>query len=171
MIEEWRQIPSFPAYEASSEGQIRSAHRVRKLQLDEDGYYVVSLYVGGKVVTARVNRLVCEAFHGPAKYPSIMDAAHKNGYRTSNRPSNLKWKTKKENAADQIEHGTRVHGERHPRALFAQCDVNVIRAQYRLKPDVSTIRRLADAYIVSELTIRNIVTGRSWAASFKRAAA
>lgn len=168
MTEEWRQIPSFPAYEASSEGRIRSAYRVRKLQLDDDGYYVVSLYVGGKVVTGRVNRLVCEAFHGPAKYPSIMDAAHKNGYRTSNRPSNLKWATKKENAADQIDHGTRVQGEKHPRALFAQIDVDLIRAAYRAQPDVSTIRRLAGTYNVAELTIRNIVTGRSWAASFKK---
>lgn len=168
MTEEWRQIPSFPLYEASSEGRIRSARRVRRLQLNDDGYYVVGLYVGGKVVMARVNRLVCEAFHGPAKYPSIMDAAHKNGYRTSNRPSNLRWATKKENAADQIKHGTRVQGEKHPRALFAQCDVDAIRAQYRLKPDIGTIRRLAGAFMVTELTIRNIVTGRSWAVSFKR---
>lgn len=167
MTEEWRQIPSFPAYEASSLGRIRSAHRIRKLAPDEDGYLTVSLYIGGKVMFRRVNTLVCEAFHGP-KPAWAQVAAHNNGIRTANRPPNLRWSTHLSNSADMVKHGTRVHGEKHPRALFAQCDVDAIRAQYRLKPDISTIRRLAGAYNVAELTIRNIVTGRSWAASFKK---
>lgn len=158
----WRQIPSFPLYEASSEGRIRSARRVRKLQIDADGYYVVGLYVGGSQSMQRVNRLVCEAFHGPAKYPAIMDAAHRNGYRTSNRPSNLRWATRKENEADKAAHGTKVHGERHPRALFTQSQVDGMRAQYARNPTGATIARLADAFDVGKLTIRNIVTGRSW---------
>lgn len=162
MSEVWRQIPSFPLYEASSNGRIRSPQRIRKLQLDDDGYYVVGLYVDGQVSFQRVNRLVCEAFHGPAKYPSIMDAAHRNGFRTSNRPTNLRWATKKENAADQLAHGTRVHGERHPRSLFTQVQVDGMRAQYRVSPTGATIARLADAFDVAKLTIRNIVTNKSW---------
>lgn len=170
MIEEWRQIPSFPAYEASSLGRIRSAFRVRKLSPDDDGYLTVGLYVGDKTVMARVNVLVCEAFHGPKKY-AFLHAAHKNGIKTANRPTNLRWATPKQNAADQVLHGTSVHGEKHPRALFAQIDVDLIRSAYRAKPDIGTIRRLAESYIVSELTIRNIVTGRSWKASYKQVAA
>jgi len=162
MSEVWRQIPSFPLYEASSEGRIRSRFRVRALHLDKDGYYVVVLFVGGARSCQRVNRLVCEAFHGPAKYPSIMDAAHKNGYRTVNRPTNLRWATKKENEADKAEHGTKVCGERHPRALFTQAQVDGMRAQYARNPTGATIARLAEAFDVGKLTIRNIVTGRSW---------
>jgi hypothetical protein len=167
MTEEWRQIPSFPIYEASSTGQIRSAHRVRKLALDDDGYLTVGLYVDGQAVFRRVNTLVCEAFHGP-KPPWAQVAAHNNGIRTANRPENLRWATHLSNSADMVKHGTRVHGEIHPRALFEQIQVDGMRAQYRATPDISTIRRLAEVFVVSELTIRNIVTGRSWAASYKK---
>jgi hypothetical protein len=167
MTEEWRKIPSFPDYEASSTGRIRSRFRERKLSIDDDGYLIVGLYLGGEVTMRRVNTLVCEAFHGP-KPPWAQVAAHNNGIRTANRPENLRWSTHLSNSADMVKHGTLVHGEKHPRALFEQSQVDAIRAQYRAKPDISTIRRLADVFMVSELTIRNIVTGRSWAASFKK---
>lgn len=169
MVEIWRQIPSFPLYEASSRGRIRSAFRVRQLQLDDAGYYVVDLYVDGSRSRQRVNRLVCEAFHGPAKYPSIMDAAHRNGFKTSNTPGNLRWATKKENEADKAKHGTRVWGERHPRALFTDAQVGGMRAQYRRAPTAATIARLADAFDVAKLTIRDIVTEKSWVSSRRRA--
>lgn len=162
MSEEWRQIPSFPLYEASSLGQIRSEFRVRKLQFDDDGYYVVDLYVDGIRSRQRVNRLVCEAFHGPAKYPSIMDAAHRNGYKTTNTPGNLRWATKRENAADKAVHGTQQWGENHPRAVFRQFQVDRMLAEYDAKPTIATIRRIAEAFDVPEMTIRNIVTRKSW---------
>jgi hypothetical protein len=162
MDEVWRQIPSFPLYEASSKGRIRSANRVRQLQLNDDGYYVVDLYVGGTRSKQRVNRLVCEAFHGPCPYPAIMDAAHRNGYKTSNTPRNLRWAFKRENAADSLEHGTRVHGEKHPASLFTAAQISIIRAQYGHKPTGATIARLADAFEVGKLTIRNIVEKKSW---------
>lgn len=56
----------------------------------------------------------------------------------------------------------------NPNALFSWSDIAMIRAQYRLAPTPATIKRLAVAYIVTPGTIRNIVTGKTWKASFKK---
>jgi len=66
--EEWREIPSHPSYEASTEGRIRLAknQRVRKTQ-DSDfarPYQVISIYSRGKRRTFKIARLIWEAFHG-----------------------------------------------------------------------------------------------------------
>lgn len=166
MIEEWRQIPSFPTYEASSFGGIRSRFRVLKQQLNDKGYRTVTLYKGGKV-TKRVHWLVCEAFHG-VKPAWAADAAHNNGIKTANRPDNLRWSTKLSNAADMAKHGTRIQGEKHPRSTFTESQVKTVRAQYRVEPSPATVARLADAFLVTPQTIRNIITGRTWAASLKK---
>ena len=167
MIEEWRQIPSFPTYEASSFGGIRSRFRILKQQLGDDGYRSVTVYKDSKAFTKRVHWLVCEAFHG-VKPAWAADAAHNNGIKTSNREGNLRWATKLSNAADMAKHGTRVHGEKHCRSTFTESQIKTVRAQYRVDPGGTTIMRLADAFMVSPQTIRNIVTGRSWKHSFKQ---
>lgn len=160
MIEEWRMIPSFPAYEASSLGRIRSKSRVLKQQLDEDGYYTVTVYRGGRW-NKKVHWLVCEAFHGE-KPPWAAHAAHNNGIKTSNRSGNVRWSTILSNAADTAKHGTRYQGERHHSALFTESQIRQIRAQYAANPTPATIKRLAEAFIVTVQTIRDIVKVRSW---------
>ena len=167
MIEEWRQIPSFPVYEASSLGRIRSRFRVRKLGLDDDGYVTVSLYLGGKTFTKKVHVLVCEAFHGP-KPAWAQVAAHNNGRKSNNRPDNVRWATHIGNCDDMVAHGTRVHGETHPRAIFTLPQVRSIRAHYAARPTGAEIARLADAFCCAKLTIRGIVTEKSWMKPQKR---
>lgn len=159
--EEWRPIPSFPIYEASSWGGIRSKHRVLKQRLDAKGYRVVDVARGGVFFTRRVHWLVCEAFHGPKPAWAAL-AAHRNGRKTSNRPENLRWSTYQGNSDDQIEHGTRRHGETHWFATFTESQVKTVRAQYAAAPTPATTARLAEAFMVSKRTIRDIVAGRSW---------
>lgn len=163
-MEEWRQIPSFPIYEASSLGRVRSAYRVLKPWLNDDGYWQVTVYFGGSRFTRPVHVLVCEAFHGP-KPMWAQHAAHNNGVKTLNRPGNVRWSTALDNSADAKRHGTIRRGSEHPKALFTESQVGMIRAQYRIAPQAATIKRLADAYIVTPQTIRNIVKNRSWRAS------
>lgn len=165
--EVWKPIPSFPGYEASSRGRIRSKYRIRVLQTDDDGYLTVGLYRDSVQVCCRVNVLVCEAFHGPKKY-SFLHAAHRNGVKTNNRPTNVYWATPKQNMADQKRHGTRIQGVRHPFSTFTESQISIIRAQYRNVPKPATIKRLAEANMVTPATIRNIVKGRSWAMSFRK---
>src|SRR5690242_15309642 len=97
--EEWRPIPSFPGYEASSLGRIRSTPPVSK----SGKYYVLAQnYVRAYLVVqlntckGRVNRLVCEAFNGPPPSPAH-EAAHMDNDHENNTPSNLQWQTSGEN--------------------------------------------------------------------------
>lgn len=161
MTEVWRTIPSFPVYEASSIGRIKSAYRTLRPRLDDAGYYVVDVYRGGKSFTRKVHWLVCEAFHGQKPAWAAL-AAHRNGKKVNNRPGNLRWSTYQGNSDDQIEHGTRRHGASHPQATFTFSQVKTIRAQYRAAPTTGTIKRLAEAFMVTDRTIRNIVTERTW---------
>lgn len=106
-LEEWRDVPGWEGYEASSIGRVRS--RKRKV------LHVLRPCLCGKYLSVmlsksahnhhsnRVHRVVCEAFHGAA--PAGMVVRHLNGNTTDNRASNLAWGTPKENMADMFKHG------------------------------------------------------------------
>ena len=110
--EEWRAIPEFENYEASSLGRIRSldhlssdgrriSGRILKPWLAAGRYHYVSL---GQAKKAGVHRLVCKAFHGVP--PIEMEAAHRDGNSLNNSPDNLVWATRAENEQHKREHGT-----------------------------------------------------------------
>lgn len=94
---EWRTVPSYPKYEASSEGRIRNTvtGRVLTSTLHGTGYLVVSLSGFG---VKRAHRLVAEAFFGP----SNAHVNHKDGSRTNNAIGNLEYVTQLENNLDAI---------------------------------------------------------------------
>lgn len=105
---EWRAIPGFDGYEASSDGQIRSlkrgSPRLLAVSLDDWDYQRVSLWQG-RVVVRRVHQLVCLAFHGEP--PSeVHQVRHRNGKNLDNRAANLTWGTPSENMLDKVIHGT-----------------------------------------------------------------
>jgi len=72
-IIEWRPVPGWPLYEASSSGRIRNrfTHRVLRGRRTRKGYLQVNIYpaespgltTGTKPITMLVHRLVCAAFH------------------------------------------------------------------------------------------------------------
>lgn len=99
----WRPIPTFPGYEASDDGRIRS----RRCELKPwvtNGYLTVGLRRDGRTFRRSVHRLVLLAFRGiPA---DGMDACHRNGRRQDNRLSNLYWGTRSANIRDAVAHGT-----------------------------------------------------------------
>lgn len=166
--EEWRPIPSFPPYEASTWGRIRSPTRVLKPWLDDDGFKIVCLYGVGRH-NRYVHTLVCEAFHGP-KPQWAGRAAHKNRRKKSNWPDNLCWATAIERPAGKRRRAAR-QGEDHFAATFTSVQISIIRAQYRHAPTAATIKRLAEAFIVSHETIRRIVRQRSWKAPARKRSA
>jgi len=134
MKEEWKTIPGHPDYEVSSIGEIKSLFfkngAVRKKRgeaillkpyLTPYGYFTVSL----KGKAERIHRLVLEAFIGPC--PDGMEGCHGDGNPKNNRLDNLRWATKKENAADKIKHGTYLCGEKNYNSKLKNEDIKIIR--------------------------------------------
>ncbi len=134
---EWMIIPSFPLYEASTEGHIRRRREFARYATKGDplkahkskhtGYLQVSLGLGrGRRFIAQVHILVCEAFHGP-RPSSGHEVAHWDGIRHNARPDNLRWATFEENEADKLRHGRRSRGETCGKSKLSDEQVMMIR--------------------------------------------
>jgi hypothetical protein len=128
----WKPIPGWPRYEASTDGLIRirdSGRVVSQRARTRDKYLVVDLYGEPRPGSNRpgrrprstvgVNILVCMAFHGTRPSPRH-EAAHCNGKRSDNSSGNLRWATRIENEHDKRQHGTSPLGERNGGAKITQ---------------------------------------------------
>lgn len=119
------------------------------------GYGIVTL--NGR--ECRVNRIVCEAEHGPAPSPQY-EAAHScgNGHLGCCAKRHLRWATSKENTADSIAAGTLAKGSRHGMAKLTEQDVRSIRNLFgrMLQKDI------AAKFNVSRCAITDIKKGRYW---------
>lgn len=108
----------------------------------------------------RVHLLVCAHFHG--QMPELrMEACH---YVCGNpgciNPRHLRWGTRKENAADQITHGTDGRGERHSQAKLSAVEVMEIRRRYAAGG--VTQASLGREYGVHQSTISLVCHQKAW---------
>lgn len=163
---EWRQIPSWPAYEASDDGRIRRVGFDRALTLvNLHGYHVVWLSTTPrKGKNRRAHRLVCEAFRGAPPLPG-MDVAHSNGIKTDNRPANLRWATRAENERDKKSHGVSNAGTRNGMAKLSEPDVREIRRRAHAAPfgmRKATATRISEEFGIGVRTVYGIVSGAYW---------
>lgn len=119
------------------------------------GYGYVTISGKGRLV----HRLVCAATHGG---PPTMkhEAAHLcgNGHKGCVNPTHLIWKTRAENDADKILHGTTNRGERAPTAKLSEGDVLEIRGL----SGAVTQSALAERFGVSQGTISEIQNRKKW---------
>ena len=156
-------IPSAPDYVATPHGTIARATAARGARVGHElrpwlygKYLAVGLY-GGRV-KQNVHRLVAEAFHGPC--PDGCEVNHKDGDKLNNRPENLEYVTRSQNAKHAFATGLRdCSGENAGRAILTEVQVLAIREAYA---DGASQRELAAEYGVSRGTIQPAVTGRSW---------
>lgn len=157
----WKTIPSFPLYEASSEGRIRRIGKTKLLALcpGSNGYLIYRLSKGdGTFPSSCGHVLVCEAFHGPRPGPNF-DAAHDNGVKVDCREENLQWKTKKANHADKRRHGKHREGEDISWSILKDHDIPVILVRLAAGESMLVI---AGDYGVSEGAINGIRIDRNW---------
>lgn len=175
---EWRVIPSIPEYEASDAGDIRRRfslryrnvhHRPLTPQRHVTGYMLVTLVVESCTKVYRVNRLVCEAFHGKPTSEK-QQAAHWDGNPLNNRPENLRWATRSENENDKIRHGTSPHGKRPNNTKLTEAQVLELRERWtsfpRYKSNGNVVRGMVKA-LAKEYGIRpdylcKIAKGITW---------
>lgn len=157
MQREWRDIPGFPNYQVSSDGQARSTFngvprvltpRVRK------GYYAIHAIIGGKDRNIGIHRAICLAFHGDP--PKGFVAAHRDGNRLHNTVNNLRWASQSENALDRAKHGRPYAGSGNPNKKLSSRDVLSI-----LESSESNVA-LARQFGVSRNQIWRIRKGHCW---------
>lgn len=161
--EEWRPIPSWPEYEVSSIGRVRrvvagqgaKAGRVLKPWISV-GYQYVALWRANKQTRVAVHRLVALTFL-PAPADDQTQVAHCDGDRLNNLPTNLRWASPTENAADRAEHGTGAAGEANPMALLSEDQAREIKARTS-----SADRDVAREFGVCRQTVSDIQAGRRW---------
>jgi hypothetical protein len=85
----------------------------------------------GKIVVKKkaiqVHRIVCEAFNGPPPFLGA-EASHQcgNGHLGCINGRHLKWKTRKGNAQDMVEHGRSQQGTKHHASRLTEADVRFV---------------------------------------------
>lgn len=106
-------------------------------------------------------RVVCELVNGLPPTPKH-EAAHScgNGHLGCVNPLHLSWKTRLENRADSVAHGTHVRGSAHKISKLSEEQVREIKVKAASGVSLKT---LASQYAVAEGTIHSIKTGRHWA--------
>ena len=152
--EEWRPIPGYSGYEASSLGRIRSRQKVLSQYGKRYLHVSTSPRRNGSCHTS-VHVLVALAFHG--ERPEGHQAAHRDDDKTNNRPGNLRWATPLENHADMVVSGTHAKGEGHGMSKLTAADVLMIR-----EVDGETRKALAERFGVDVSTIRRVLNRRTW---------
>lgn len=124
---------------------------------DVNGYGRVGY--NGKLTWAHT--LMCEMVHGPRPSPDH-EATHScgNGKEGCVNPRHLLWGTRSRNQKDRRFHGTKAEGQwkRPSRRKLTQADVEEIR---RLRGQ-KTQRAIAARFGVTDATIRDIYSGKSW---------
>lgn len=172
--EEWRAIPGFSDYEASSLGRIRSIPRtkpvlnrwgtspLRKLQgrilkprIHTGGYLRVN--TTGQI-DLFVHRAIALAFHGLPPTPKH-EAAHLNGNKKDNRSKNIVWATPLENAAHKFAHGTNSAGEKNGKSKLKDRDVPEIIRRYAFG---ETARSLSLEFGVAGSVIVRVASGSAY---------
>jgi HNH endonuclease/NUMOD4 motif len=163
--EEWRFIPEWPEYEASSLGRVRRVVKrkgnegIRVPFLNDGGYLFLAMrHPGRPTKSVGVHRLVARAFKGDPPTPAHQ-AAHRDGDKTNNAPSNLRWATRSENEMDKVGHGRSNRGARHRLVILTEDEVREIKQKYQRGMKQVP---LSLAYGVHLSTIWSITHNRSW---------
>jgi hypothetical protein len=165
---EFRPVPDFHGYTVGSDGSVWSyknrqggvSPHARRLKPcpNRDGHLVVRLYRDGKSCHRFIHQLVLAAFVGPC--PDGMEACHDPDPDPANNDlSNLRWDTRKGNAADCIRHGRRPRGEVHGRAKVTEEDIPVIKSRLKSGETKASVGR---RYGISSQQVRRIAAGEQW---------
>lgn len=171
-MEQWKDIKGFEgAYMISTTGKVLSLPRpgtqqkepiLRSLSLTKDGYKKVRLIGNGKDVTARVHRLVAEAF---VPNPDNLETVnHIDGNKTNNNVENLEWADRHEQMYHAYKNNLKkpMRGTENANAKLTADQVSAIRKEYvRQSKEFGTVA-LARKYGVTNAAIGMIVRGVSY---------
>jgi hypothetical protein len=178
MIQEkemWRTIATYPNYEVSSFGRVRSkqgwidrAGKRRKQRYfslysdkHKDNYVVVCLSNENGTRTQVVHKLSLEAFVGPC--PIGMERCHKDGDPTNNRIGNLYYGTHIQNMADRDRHGRTVQrGITHSKCKLDEARVKAMREEYVPYSLTHGSTALSKKYGIHPSQVRRVLNNLEW---------
>jgi len=167
--EDWRAVPGYAGYEASTLGNIRSwrrrgpgtALRGYPLQLRPtvalNGYLVVSMRDGKTSKQVRVHVAVLLTFVG--ERPLGAHGCHGDGNKANNRLINLRWDSARENNADRARHGRLPRGAAVFTAKLTIAKVHDIRS----RPKSVSNAELAREFGLSAVGLGRVRKGKAWA--------
>jgi hypothetical protein len=100
----WKQVPNFPDYEVSENGDVRrGARHLKPERVHGNGRKRYSLSREGRVYRFKAAQLVSLAFIGPPPFDGA-EVCHNDGFKHNNHYSNLRWDTHAGNSADDLGH-------------------------------------------------------------------
>jgi hypothetical protein len=173
-MEEWKSIPGYSRYEASTMGNIRTLNwkntnmvKVMKPSLDGSGYLRTMLKrdKDGKIHTIKVHRIIGITFI--LNLDNKPEINHLNGIRSDNRLINLEWCSHSENIKDSFtKKRSNNQGENGPTHKLTNEQVIEIRKNYvggnnnaHKRP---TLQQIADKYNVCAGSIKQIIQKKTW---------
>lgn len=151
----------YPKHSVDSDGNVYGSRGRMKLQKDNRGYLRVGIQDSGKLMRAKVHRLVAVAFHGQC--PSGMECSHLNEDKTDNRASNLLWATRMENMnMPKLKKAISlaIRGERNGFSKLDEASVKEIREAWHGRE--LNQRQLARKYGVDRNQIHRIIHREYW---------
>ena len=172
----WRAVPGYPAYEISDQARVRRCHGVRgwaaghvlrPASMPRGHLYVILTDPTGASRKQFMHRLVALAFIGPPPFLNAL-VLHHDDVPTNNRPANLYWGTRRENADDarlnrRRDTGPRSQGaqpgEANSSAVLTEDQVRRIRGMLGLGLCGACVARL---HGVRKETVYAIAKGRTW---------
>jgi hypothetical protein len=168
-MELWNDVAGFEGlYQVSDEGRVQSLVRVTPTeqllgtrrhkayltpQKNPSGHYQVTLSRAGASSRALVHMMVARAFLGPG-LPGE-EVVFADGDFANMRRSNLSWRSRKAHFEQKVKTGTRRRAANGQSGL-TEYDVRQIRSSKLAN------RQLALLFGVSNVSIHNIKTGKTW---------
>lgn len=161
----WKVIPDWPEYEVSDHGRVRrkmpgsgvrGVGYILKQNAQKSGHLNVSLSRNGHVKNLGVHRLVAGTFLTGSKH---LDVCHTDGNPQNNHISNLRYDTRKGNAADAIRQGRTPKGEKNGQNKYTEETVRNLKEE--LKKGTS-VRLCSELFNIPTKRIRAIKSGQSW---------
>lgn len=130
--ERWKEVPGYEGlYIASTNGRVAALRSgapkiMTPKPINKYGHSMLGLTdVDKKKKCFYVHKIVLMTFVGPR--PEGMESLHINGIATDCRLDNLRYGTRKENAADRVAHGNTPKGERNGRSKLTAGEVDQVK--------------------------------------------
>ena len=156
METEWTDVPGYPGYMVTRQGQIRGPRKILRPMESESGHLFVVAYYEKKGRKLFVHKAVLLTFKGPC--PPGHESRHLDGQPKNNHDTNLKWGTRFEQRADDRRHGTLAVGERHGKAKLTEAQVLDIRRRHKSE----TMASMAREFGVSHACFWRAALGMRW---------